>query len=136
MSLVIVSGQEGTDIEDLFRRVISENGYEYESASKMVFPEYSQFLRHPRTLYNHIRAMVKEHIEQDKDLFILTFSDYVMYGVRAEVKKNCFDEAVVHILKSDGEDVISSIDSNTSKYDFVKGTFDVMSDALDEILGW
>lgn len=39
MKLIIVSGQEGTDVESLFEKVISENGYVYQYAPKMVFPE-------------------------------------------------------------------------------------------------
>lgn len=41
MKLIIVSGQEGADVESLFEKVISENGYVYQYAPKMVFPENS-----------------------------------------------------------------------------------------------
>ena len=58
MKLIIVSGQEGTDVESLFEKVISENGYVYQYAPKMVFPENSMLLRHPRALYNNVRKVV------------------------------------------------------------------------------
>lgn len=57
MKLIIVSGQEGTDVESLFEKVISENGYVYQCAPKMVFPENSMLLRHPRALYNNVRKL-------------------------------------------------------------------------------
>lgn len=43
MKLIIVSGQEGADVESLFEKVISENGYVYQYAPKMVFPEIRCF---------------------------------------------------------------------------------------------
>lgn len=91
MKLIIVSGQEGTDVESLFEKVISENGYVYQHAPKMVFPENSMLLRHPRALYNNVRKVVRKHIENGQDLFVLTFSDYAMYGIRVEIKKNDFE---------------------------------------------
>ena len=44
MRLIIVTGQEGTDVENLLRRIISENKYTYDDAPKMVFPERSSLL--------------------------------------------------------------------------------------------
>ena len=109
MKLIIVSGQEGADVESLFEKVISENGYVYQYAPKMVFPENSMLLRHPRDLYNNVRKVVRRHIENGQDLFVLTFSDYAMYGIRVEIKKNDFEGAIVHQLKNDGEDIISEM---------------------------
>lgn len=94
MKLIIVSGQEGADVESLFEKVISENGYVYQYAPKMVFPENSMLLRHPRALYNNVRKVVRKHIENGQDLFVLTFSDYAMYGIRVEIKKNDFEGAI------------------------------------------
>ena len=135
MKLIIVSGQEGANVEALFEKVISENGYSYKDAPKMVFPESSMFLRHPGALYNNVRKVVENHIENDRDLFILTFSDYAMYGIRVEVKKNDFDGTViVHQLKEDGEDVVSNMNPDTANFEYVDGIFDVIDNALDELL--
>lgn len=48
MKLIIVTGQEDSDVEKLFRKIISENKYTYDNAPKMVFPERSSLLYHPR----------------------------------------------------------------------------------------
>ena len=56
MRLIIVTGQEGTDVENLLRRIISENKYIYDDAPKMVFPERSSLLYHPST---SLRASLK-----------------------------------------------------------------------------
>lgn len=90
MKLIIVSGQEGADVESLFEKVISENGYVYQYAPKMVFPENSMLLRHPRALYNNVR--------------------------------------------NDGEDIISEMNPETAKYEYVDGIFDTIDKALDELL--
>lgn len=134
MRLIIVTGQEGSDVENLFRRTISEHKYTYDDAHKMVFPEKSSLLHHPNSLYNNSRRVVKEHIENDEDLFILTFSDYVMYGIRAEVRLADIEGAKLYQIKSDGEVVISEIDSN-GKCQYING-FDVLRDALNDVLGW
>lgn len=133
MRLIIVTGQEGSDVENLFRRTISEHKYTYDDAHKMVFPEKSSLLHHPNSLYNNSRRVVKEHIENDEDLFILTFSDYVMYGILVEIKNYGYEDAVIHQLKINGEDVVSKIKS-CGRYEYVEGVFDVIDKALDELL--
>ena len=62
MKLIIVSGQEGADVESLFEKVISENGYVYQYAPKMVFPENSMLLRKPKALYNKVRKVDRKDI--------------------------------------------------------------------------
>lgn len=46
---------------------------------------------------------------------MVTFSDYTMYGIRVEIKKNDFEGAIVHQLKNDGEDIISEMNPETAK---------------------
>ena len=133
MRLIIVTGQEDSDVENLFHRIISEHKYTYDDAPKMVFPEKCSLLHHPNSLYNNSRRVVKEHIENDEDLFILTFSDYVMYGILVEVKNHGYEDAVIHQLKINGEDAVSKIQS-CGRYEYVEGIFDVIDKALDELL--
>lgn len=76
---------------------------------------------------------MKEHIENDEDLFILTFSDYVMYGILVEIKNHGYKNVVIHQLKINGEDVVSKIKS-CGRYEYVEGVFDVIDKALDELL--
>lgn len=135
MRLIIVTGQEGTDVENLLRRIISENKYTYDDAPKMVFPERSSLLYHPRSLYSNVRRVVSNHIDSNEDLFVATFSDYAMYGIRAEVRLADFEGAKLYQIKSDGEVVISEIDSN-GKCQYINGVFDVLRDALNDVLGW
>ena len=112
MKLIIVTGQEGADVENLLRRTISENKYTYDDAPKMVFPERSSLLYHPRSLYNNVRKVVSDHIDRNEDLFVATFSDYAMYGVRVEIRLADFEGAKLYQMMSDGEVVVSEIDSN------------------------
>lgn len=126
MRLIIVTGQDGSDVENLFCRIISEHKYTYDDAHKMVFPD-------PNSLYNNSRRIVKEHIENDEDLFILTFSDYVMYGILVEIKNHGYEDAVIHQLKINGEDVVSKIKS-CGRYEYIEGVFDVIDKAFDELL--
>ena len=135
MRLIIVTGQEGADVENLLRRTISENKYTYDDAPKKVFPERSSLLYHPRRLYNNVRKVVSDHIDRNEDLFVATFSDYAMYGVRVEIRLADFEGAKLYQMMSDGEVVVSEIDSN-GKCQYIKGVFDVLDEALNDVLGW
>lgn len=112
MKLIVITGQEGADADGLLRQVIADNGYSYSEAPRMVFPERSNLLYHPRSLYNNVRKVVRDHIDNDEDLFVVTFSDYTMYGVRAEIRQAGFEGAMLYQAESGGGFVISEIDSN------------------------
>ena len=65
----------------------------------------------------------------------MTFSDYTMYGVRAEIRQADFEGAMLYQVESGRGVVISEIDSN-GKCRYINGVFDVLRDALNEVLGW
>lgn len=134
MKLIIVTGQEDSDVEKLFRKIISENKYTYDNAPKMVFPERSSLLYHPRKLYKNVRKVVSSHIDRNEDLFVATFSDYAMYGIRVEVRLADFEGAKLYQMKSNGDVVIEEIESD-GKCSYIDGVFDILDEALNDILG-
>lgn len=79
--------------------------------------------------------VVSDHIDRNEDLFVATFSDYAMYGVRVEIRLADFEGAKLYQMMSDGEVVVSEIDSN-GKCQYIKGVFDVLDEALNDVLGW
>lgn len=134
MKLIIVTGQEDSDVEKLFRKIISENKYTYDNAPKMVFPERSSLLYHPRKLYKNVRKVVSSHIDRNEDLFVATFSDYSMYGIRVEVRLADFEGAKLYQMKSNGDVVVEEIESD-GKCSYIDGVFDILDEALNDILG-
>lgn len=134
MKLIIVTGQEDSDVEKLFRKIISENKYTYDNAPKMVFPERSSLLYHPRKLYKNVRKVVSSHIDRNEDLFVATFSDYTMYGIRVEVRLADFEGAKLYQMKSNGDVVVEEIESD-GKCSYIDGVFDILDEALNDILG-
>ena len=56
MKLIVITGQEGADADGLLRQVIADKGYSYSEAPRMVFPERSNLLYHPRSLYNNVKV--------------------------------------------------------------------------------
>lgn len=42
--------------------------------------------------------------------------------------------AIVHQLKNDGEDIISEMNPEAAKYEYVDGIFDTIDKALNELL--
>lgn len=134
MKLIIVTGQEDSDVEKLFRKIISENKYTYDNAPKMVFPERSSLLYHPRKLYKNVRKVVSSHIDRNEDLFVATFSDYAMYGIRVEVRLADFEGAKLYQMKSNGDVVVEEIESD-GKCSYIDGVFDILDEALNDILG-
>lgn len=134
MKLIIVTGQEDSDVEKLFRKIILENKYTYDNAPKMVFPERSSLLYHPRKLYKNVRKVVSSHIDRNEDLFVATFSDYAMYGIRVEVRLADFEGAKLYQMKSNGDVVVEEIESD-GKCSYIDGVFDILDEALNDILG-
>lgn len=88
MKLEIVSGQPDiNNLNDIFSELLAQNGIyvgDVEQKHFLIYPEMST--RHPKKLYELIRNKVKEHIESDSDLFILTYSDHVLNAARVEIK--------------------------------------------------
>lgn len=135
MKLELVSGQENASVGTIFHNILADNGYDECNAPErnfMIFPERT--IHHPKTLYNSIRKRVRDHIESDSDLFILTYSDHVLNAVRVEVLHHKFEGAKVHQVTSEGIDVIANIETSGAMSEWVSGIFDIWDDALDELL--
>ena len=73
-------------------------------------------------------------IHQDKDLFILTYSDHVFNAMRVEIRKAKFQGAKVHNILNDGSDVIAEIDEDGHLTTWVDEIFDTWDNALTELL--
>ena len=144
MKLEIVSGQPKLgilDLEDKFRDILKQNNLHEEGiyivdSEKhiMCFPE-TQVL-HPKTLYDSIKKRVREHIESDKDLFILTYSEIVLNAVRVEIKNYEYEGGKCHQFLNDGTHTCTLIDKNGRMDYYQEDIFDVIDHSLIEILGW
>ena len=142
MKLEIVSGQPKLrlfDLEDKFDEILVQDNIRVESAyitdtEKCIlrFPETE--ILHPKTLYDSIKMRVRNHIESDKDLFILTYSSIVLYAVRVEIKNYEFKGAKCHQFLNDGTDKCAVINENGQLSYWEEDIFDTIECALDELL--
>ena len=135
MKLEIMSGQQNIRLNDHFTKLCDDNGIYVGSILQenfMIYPEYC--VKHPKTLYEEVRKRVREHIEQDKDLFILTYSDHVFNAMRVEIRKAKFQGAKIHNILNDGSNVIAEIDEDGHLTTWVDEIFDTWDNALTELL--
>lgn len=134
MKLEIISGQPNVDTKEKFLKILSENGISYEKDKKnfLYLPELEEV--QPKLLYDFVREKTKESIETNNDLFILTYSDHVLNGVRVEIKNHKFENGKCHQYLKNGEDICATI-SNDGRLDiWVEDIFDVWDKALTELL--
>lgn len=134
MKIEIVSGQEHANIESFFDNLLTENRViaEDKTCYVMRYPEHK--IAHQTATLNYVRSIVAKYIKEKKDLYILTYSDHVLNGVRLEVKKHGFSGAVCHQIMDDGEDICADIDDEGHLSVWADGVFDTWENALTELL--
>ena len=135
MKLEIMSGQQDINLNNKFTDLLAQNGIyidDVEQKHFMIFPE--RYIFHPKKLYKTIRQKVREHIENNIDFFILTYSDHVLNAVRVEIKNHNFDGAKCHQFLNNGEDVCADITKNGRLTIWIDDVFDVWENALMELL--
>ena len=130
MRLVIMSGQPNANIKRKFSDLILNEHVNFEDI--LEFPERNT--PQPKQLYDAIKTIVEERIYKNRDLYVLTYSEYVFNALRVEVKKHKFTGAKVHQIGADGSDTVAEIDVHGKLDVWVKDIFDVSDFALMELL--
>lgn len=135
MTIEIVSGQPGINLHNIFVDILKQNGLNLNDVDAiMYFPEYSsKGVLHPKEIYDLTKKRAKYHIENNKDLFILTYLSDVLNAVRVEIKKHNFTGAKCHQFTKEGKDYCSNIDSHGCMRVWVEDIFDVWDKAIDEL---
>jgi len=137
MKLEIVSGQCDIVLNDIFTSICKENGIDtglIECDNFLIFPELISTYRHPKRLYDYVRAYVQNNIVAQRDTFILTYSDHVLNAVRVEVKRNNFRGAKCHQFLNDGTDIVAHIMEDGRLDVWVEDIFDVWDQAVAELV--
>lgn len=135
MKLEIMSGQPGIVLNDKFTNLLRENSYyvgDLEQKNFMIYPE--RYIFNQKELYGEIRKQVKKYLEEDEDLFVLTYSDHVLNAVRVEIKKHGFKGGRVHQFTKDGDEVVAHILPDGRLDVWVPDIFDVWEQALSELI--
>jgi predicted ATPase len=129
MKIEIVSGQPYADVESFFETLLPKYVNPH---SVFKFPEYRML--HPVRLLNDFREVVREHIEENKDLYVLTYSDHILNAIRLEVKKHKFNNANLHQIRDDGSDMLAFIDEDGMLSYWEDNVFNLWDKALIELL--
>lgn len=130
MRLEIVSGQPEANVNDFFGQLLAQYGVSSDTA--VIFPEYEKM--HPKKLYKKIRKITKQHIEENADLFILTYSELALYAVRTEIRRHQFEGAVCHQILNDGTDMIADISKNGYFTVWAEDVLDVLDMAMIKLV--
>ena len=85
-------------------------------------------------VHDKVRKKVKEYIDADEDLYILTYSDHVLNAARVEIKNHKLNDCKCHQVLNDGYDFCAYIDEDGKLSCWAEDIFDVWEKALLEIL--
>ncbi len=138
MKIEIVSGQpelQVNKLNDFFTELLDKNGIYVGDILQhhfMIYPEYK--VGNQKVIFDKVRAKVREYIENDEDLYILTYSDHVLNAARLEIKENSIQNCKCHQLLNDGTDVCADIDEDGMLSEWVDDIFDVWDTALTKLL--
>ena len=135
MKLEIISGQQNVEINTIFSNMLKENNICERNTSGnhyLIYPELE--LHHPKKILHTVRKIVKDHIESDSDLYILTYSDHVLNAVRLEVKAHNFSGSRCHQIVENNIDICAKIDEEGRLDVWATDIFDVWDQELLELL--
>ena len=110
-----------------------------EDFTYLCFPErtYNEQIipEHPSELFERMIKVTNDCIKNNKSLYILTFSDHVLNGVRVAIKENKKEViAECHQLHDGGEVSICPINKEGDMSIWEKDIFDVYDSSLDRLL--
>ena len=135
MKIEIVSGQPGANINDFFTELLDRNNIyvgDIKQEHFMIYPEY--VVSNQRVIFEKVRAKIAEYVKENKDLYILTYSDHILNAARVEIKKNKLADCKCHQLLSNGTDICADIDEDGMLSVWVEDIFDVLDKSLTELL--
>lgn len=135
MKIEIMSGQSNVKLNDYFTELLDKNGIyvgDIKQDGFIIYPEYK--IANQNVILKEIREKVAKYIAENKDLYVLTYSDHVFNAIRLEIKKNKLKGCVLHNVLDDGSDVLSYIDEDGHLSYWQDGVFDTWDNALTELL--
>lgn len=135
MKLEIVTGQSDINIDDFFTGLLKQNNIDVEDLEQkhyLIYPERKIY--HPKKLYDTIRKIVREHIELNSDMFILTYSDHVLNAVRVEIKNHNYEGGKCHQILNSGDDICADITNKGGLTRWANDIFDVWEKALIDLI--
>lgn len=154
MEIIVIGGQPNEDLikyltnniemgmDNSLRSLINKKRYNAdrkEDFTYLCFPERTSneqiIPEHPSELFKRMISMTNDCIRNNKSFYVLTFSDYVLNGIRVAIKESEKEiTAECHQLHDNGEVTICPIDSKGNMTIWEKDAFDVYDTSLDMIL--
>lgn len=128
MKIVVISGQDKVDLKQYI-----ENIEKVEPSDVLVFPELSG--KHPATLFDYIKDVTKQHINDNISLYCVTYSDHVLNAIRLTIKD--YDgnvDAITHQVCNNGNVIEATILKDGKLTQWVDGVWDQWDKALMELL--
>ena len=135
MKVEVVSGQPKANINMFFTKLLAKNNINVGDITQehfLIYPEHR--VASQKVIFDDVRMKVREYIEADKDLYILTYSDHVLNAARLEIKKHKLQNCKCHQVLDNGEDVCVDITDEGQLGCWVDNIFDVWDNALTELL--
>lgn len=127
MKIEVFSGQLNSNVENIF------NSFMYRKNTVWWFlPE--RIFYHSLLQYEESIKLVEKCLKEDKDLFVYTYSEHILNGIRVSIKRNKIEGAKCHQFMNDGSEICAEILKNGSVTAWVDNVFNVSDKALIELL--
>lgn len=104
-----------------------------ENATLLVLPEFCSGNRMPSELSNYVLKKTMEHIVNDVDLTIFTYSEIVFYSVRTAIRNMNYSNSIVYYCEND-KIIESCIDKSGRVEKWPKGYFDTIEQLLLKLI--
>lgn len=130
MKIEIFGAAPGVDISKIFDEMCELNNIK----NVLIFPEFDKNRRHPQQILDYVRKYVSKCIKENKDIFVLTYSDHVLNGFRLAIKDNSFSGGICHQYKSQKDFFSAKIFEDGRLQYWEANVFDTWDTALFELL--
>lgn len=129
MKIVVMGGENNANLKPHFARYLEAPG------DTLIYPETFAGLLHPLNAFNYMKKATTEHIESDKSLYCLTYSEHILNGIRVAIRQYKGDvDAKAIQIKNNGEIVEATIFGSGQLSTWIPGVWDTYDVALLELL--
>ena len=126
MIIRIITGQRKADLISYYN-----NNFKSYKGDILLYPETKTW--HSYDLTDNIMENVHEHINKNKDLIIITYSEIVLDAARLQMAKHSFKNGQCINVMDNNSVIKSDIDENGELSEWPTGVFDIKLVILKEL---
>ena len=128
MEIAVLSGTHNIDLTNKFKRF----RFTAEEGVFLEFPERE--LYHPVEQVTYAYNTAIRCIKENKPLYIMTWSDHILNGLRVAVKEMGYDDTIIYQVDENGKEHRTFLTKDGQLTEWVEGVFDTWDKTLLKLL--